>query len=160
MRYLLLAMLSLVLLAGCDDDNDFNRPGGNEMEPASLTGEIQLHDPGMAIGGETDPRGYILTGDHGRVARQQVDVPAEITPQERERGYPGLIQWGRLYLRHDGSMTSDTLARQRGQQVRVRGTFGLVHAGGVETPARSFPVLNVRSIEPVEATPEPPMQMP
>jgi starvation-inducible outer membrane lipoprotein len=73
----------------------------------------------MAIGGETDPYGYILVGDDG---------------------------FRRLYLAIDGDLRHSSLKAYRGQYVRVSGTLGSRSAGGVETPRRTFPVLNVTGI--------------
>lgn len=143
MRAVLLGLLAAgaLAVAGCGDGH------------ARFTGMVAWHDPGMAIGGEADPAGYVLAGDHREAVRRHL---ADAPPEERQRvGYddgtlfrgPG---WDRLYLRLEGSLDHPRLKALDDERVTVRGTFDLLHAGGVETPARKFLVLDVSEIEPAE----------
>jgi len=99
-----------------DPSGDITEKDSAEMKPLTLSGVVKYHDAGVAIGGETDPYGYILEGDHG---------------------------FNRLYLSFKGSMDSDEFKSQLHKTVTVSGRLRYVEVGGVETPRRRFPVLEI-----------------
>jgi hypothetical protein len=109
-------VLALLGLAGCAETAGVARPAG---EYFAFFGTVQHHDPGVAIGGETDPAGYVLVGDHS---------------------------YDRLYLSVDDRLDHPRLEAYLERRVRVRGPLGRVRAGGVETPERDFPVLEIETI--------------
>lgn len=115
----------------------------------ALTGTVEEFDPGMAIGGETEPAGYVLDGasaDTILAYLQQADIP----PEERQRMDPQLITKApRLYLRHKGKLDHEALAEHEGDEVTVQGSLDVIFAGGVERPLMSFPVMDVVAIDPL-----------
>lgn len=112
-----LPLLAALALVSCNNATDTDRPRGM----VTLTGAVQYHDAGMAIGGETDPYGYILK-NNGR--------------------------FDRLYLSRNGNLEADFFKKYAGEKVIVTGPLSTVTAGGVETPERTFPVLEVTRINP------------
>lgn len=105
--------MAAALAAGCAHSKPSAVP---VVEREWYTGFVYEHDGGMAIGGEADPTGWILVGDHG---------------------------FKRLYLRRDGSLRDEGLAAFKGKYVEVKGEIDLIEVGGVETDRRYFRVLEV-----------------
>ncbi len=115
-RCLLLIFAIAALSAGCA-----------HVQPAHVraaerdwySGRVRYHDGGVAIGGEADPSGWVLDGDHGL---------------------------GRLYLRRQGSLVHEEITALSGRKVEVSGELGIISVGGVETPRRQFQVIDVDEI--------------
>ncbi|KPK98342.1 MAG: hypothetical protein AMK75_07055 [Planctomycetes bacterium SM23_65] len=99
-----------------------------------------MHDARVAIGGETDPYGYVLKGDHQQAMHKYLTCPG-LTKEDRKKLAP--LVGKRLYLRMDGSLSGHELKAYVGRKVHVTGTLDALSAGGVETPLRHFPVLDV-----------------
>jgi hypothetical protein len=89
---------------------------------ATIEGTIEYYQAPPAIGGECDPDGYIIIN------------PKWIS------GEPS-YSYGRVYLK-DGQITNHV-----SQKVRIGGTLDSLFAGGVETPRRKFPLINVSGIQ-------------
>ncbi len=85
----------------------------------TVTGNVVFFEGGMAIGGEAPPSGFALRTD----------------------------QYRHLYLRHHGQLESQAVRDLENQLVRVTGRVGAVRVGGVETPLRFYPVIDVDRIE-------------
>jgi DNA-binding transcriptional ArsR family regulator len=97
-----------------------------------LTGRLQLFQAPYAIGGEADPSGMILT-------------EADNTTYYRELA--GKSEGGRVYVKG----VPDEYA---GLKVSITAAgYELVTVGGVETPKRTFVVVNASSAEPLEPVP-------
>lgn len=108
--------LAAALAAGCAHSKPSEVP---VVERNWYTGFVYEHDGGLAIGGEADPSGWVLLGDHS---------------------------FKRLYLRSNGSLRDPGLASLRGKYVEVQGDLDLIEVGGVETDRRYFRVLDVDTI--------------
>jgi len=146
------ALLGLLFLVGCGGNGDAEGGKGKQSVPPPaegvwFTGVVRFHDAGVAIGGETDPNGYILKADHRAAMQKHLTNPA-LTKNDRKKLAPLVDK--RLYLRVKGSLTSDDLKPRLGSKVHVTGTLDVLSAGGVETPLRHFPVLDVVEIKPAE----------
>jgi hypothetical protein len=89
---------------------------------ATLEGTIEYYQAPPAIGAECDPSGYIINN------------PKWIS------GAPS-YSYGRVYLK-DGQIINHV-----SQNVRIAGTLDSLFAGGVETPRRRFPLINVSGIQ-------------
>ncbi|MFO7898583.1 MAG: hypothetical protein R6V58_05940, partial [Planctomycetota bacterium] len=148
----LFVVLALGLVAaGCgggDTDEREPRKGGGggpkeapEPGVVTLTGTVDFHQAGVAIGGETDPSGYILTGDHAG----QVEASLKKMGKLPETGLRD-----RVYLRRAGKLDHDRLEMLLNRKVKVTGKLDVVSAGGVETPTRHFPVLHIKELEAAE----------
>lgn len=99
-----------------------------------LVGRLQLFQAPYAIGGEADPSGLILTEVDNTTYYQELAAKSE---------------GGRVYVRG----VPDTYA---GLKVSITvGGYELVKAGGVETPERTFVVVNASGAEPLESVPAP-----
>lgn len=123
-RISVLVMLAcaLALFAGCIGQG--RGVGGITIEEPDLSGPwyagtVRDFQAPMAIGGESDPSGLIL---EARDSDQ------------------------RIYLSMDGNPMHPSLKSYIGKQVRLRGNLRNVTAGGVETPRRTFPMLDVTTI--------------
>lgn len=97
-----------------------------------LAGYVQDFDAGVAIGGETDPYGWVLSPS--RVNRPVV--------------LPRIA-----YL--DPGSSGISLADLAGRWCVIRGVLeeDALHAGGVETPARAFDLLTVIEVRSADAPP-------
>lgn len=149
MRFAFVVVLALGLVAaGCGGgDSEDGKAGegagaGPKKAPkpgvVTLTGTVDFYQAGAAIGGETDPSGYILTGDHAG----QVEASLKKTGKAPETGLRD-----RVYLRRAGKLDHDTLRMLLNNKIKVTGKLDVVSAGGVETPKRHFPVLDIRELE-------------
>lgn len=85
----------------------------------ALTGNVVFFEGGMAIGGEAPPSGFTLRTD----------------------------QYRHLYLRQHGQLEAAAVRALEGELVRVKGRVGAIRVGGVETPLRFYPVLEIDTIE-------------
>jgi len=124
-----LATVFVALAAGCLSPMPSDTPGPVVLVPEvdaqgnGVVGVVRFHDAGLAIGGETDPHGYILEdSDLGRFE-------------------------GRVYLRINGDIDNQDFKGFEGKRARVRGRLGRISAGGVETPLRFFSVIDVSVIQ-------------
>ena len=79
----------------------------------SVVGVVNFVPPTMAIGGEADPSGFILTNYHW--------ISGQPT-----------FPYSKIYI--DGQIDSSYL----GKRVQVTGKVETITAGGVETPKRTF----------------------
>jgi len=95
-----------------------------------LAGYIHDFDPGVAIGGETDPAGWVLSPSR----------------ENRPTDLPRIA-----YL--DAGASGVSFSGLAGRWCVVRGVLeeDALRAGGVETPARSFDVLTVIEVRSVAA---------
>jgi len=105
-----------------------NARDAEAADPAEVTlvGYVHDFDPGMAIGGETDPDGWVLSPD----ARNRPVTLRRIA-----------------YL--ETAIPEIDFARFAGVRCVVQGTLheDALSAGGVETPYRTFDLLRVTSLE-------------
>ena len=85
----------------------------------ALTGNVVFFEGGMAIGGEAPPSGFALRTD----------------------------QYRHLYLRQHGQLEAQGVRALENELVRVTGRVGAIRVGGVETPLRFYPVLDIDTIE-------------
>jgi hypothetical protein len=88
----------------------------------AVEGTVRYFPPTVAIGGEADPSGFILT-DYQWINR----APS--------------FEYSRLYIK-DGVDSSFL-----GMRVRISGAVDTLSAGGVETALRLFPLIRVRRLE-------------
>ena len=91
----------------------------------SVEGVVNFVPPTMAIGGEADPSGFILTN-----CRWISGQPA--------------FPYSRIYI--DGQINSSYLEKR----VRVTGNVETITAGGVETPKRTFLKIQVEQIKVID----------
>lgn len=109
----------LLILAACRDakPQETPEPRRPAEAPTAYEGVVRPFDPGFAIGGETDPGGFILEG-----------------------ASPAFPDAKRVYVRGGG------IEAYVGKKVRLQGDVSMIAAGGVETPRREFPVIDVRTV--------------
>ena len=149
MRKAIIGMILFTATAiGCNDSTS-KHTHDEESELADglwLIGEVQYHDAGFAIGGETDPYGYILVGNHEETIERYLKQ-ANLCEEERKK-IASLVYLVpiRLYLRMDGLSEHLQIKRYKGRTVKVKSTLGMISAGGIETPLRHFPILNITDI--------------
>ncbi len=146
MRIEVPVLLVLAVAAfGCGrrDVNDEVEPEEEVRDPdvVTLVGVVQFHRASPAIGGESDPTGYILTGDHASAVEAALNATGTM-PE------PGVQE--RIYLRRAGELDHRTLRMFVDKRIAITGRLDVVRAGGVETPERYFPVLDLMQLEPVE----------
>ena len=99
-----------------------------------LTGRLQLYQAPYMIGGEADPSGMILTEADNTTYYQELAAKSE---------------GGRIYVRG----VPDTYA---GLRVSITAAgYQLETVGGVETPSRTFVVVNASGYTPLESVPAP-----
>ena len=117
-RMLLLAIVGLVaVMIGCEKESTSPNNG-----VAVIEGSVSYYPPTMAIGGEADPFGFILT-DYQWLS-----------------GAP-TFSYSRVYV--GGGIDSSYL----GLRVRLSGQLEKLSAGGVETPLRHFPKVETQNIQ-------------
>lgn len=149
MRKAIIGMILFTATAiGCDDSTS-KHVHDEESELADglwLIGEVRYHDAGFAIGGETDPYGYILVGNHKETIERYLKQ-ANLCEEERKKIAPLVYPLhSRLYLGVDGSLEHLQIKQYNGRRVKVKGTLGMISAGGIETPLRHFYILNITDI--------------
>jgi hypothetical protein len=116
-----LVILIAFLLAGAIGcKNEQPTPVNNTV--AVIEGTVAYFPPTAAIGGESDPFGFILTAYHW------------------VNGAPSFSH-SRVYLR--GAIDSSYL----NMRVRASGRVEVLSAGGVETPLRHFPSVEIQRLE-------------
>ncbi|MHC4982171.1 MAG: hypothetical protein ACYTF6_03255 [Planctomycetota bacterium] len=124
-----------------------------------LTGSIFMRPSFMAIGGESDPGGPMIffeADGHGR--ERLLDYIRKCAGHEEDRGnFTTLALQGGLwvYLIPSDGVTAErleSLAAKGGRvRVKVKGEFGIIRAGGTETPARSWPTAAITEIAPADS---------
>lgn len=107
-KFLLCILMFASLKLGCSSS-----PIEIKNPSPSVEGIVNFVPPTMAIGGEADPSGFILTNYHWI------------------SGQPA-FPYSRIYI--DGQVASSYLEKR----VRVTGKVETITAGGVETPKRTF----------------------
>jgi hypothetical protein len=108
-------ILSMILIIGCESDDDI----------AIVEGTVGYFPPTAAVGGESDPFGFILQN------------------YKFITGSP-TYSYSRVYL--NGLVDSSYI----NLQIRVKGKVERLSAGGVETPRRYFPKVDVSEIQAIE----------
>lgn len=87
-----------------------------------VEGKVGYYGPRMAIGAEADPSGFILLE-----CRWLSGAPT--------------FSYSRVYVK--GAIDSSYLNKR----VRITGALEKLSAGGVETPLRNFPMIEIRQLE-------------
>ena len=116
MKSKLFSLFLLLSVSGCTKPTDSNAQG------AIVEGTLSYFEAPPAIGGETDPSGYVILN------------------QKWVSGEPNYT-YARVYV------SNGALGLYQSKQVRITGTLDSVFAGGVETPRRQFPLVKATSIE-------------
>ena len=80
-----------------------NKDSKKDTDKVSIEGKVEFHEAGVAIGGETDPEGYVI--NHKK--------------------------YKRVYLRLNGSLTDKNIKLFKGTIVIVKGAMSEITAGGV-----------------------------
>lgn len=116
-------------------------PNATGAEPGEIviSGYVHDFDGGVAIGGETDPYGWVLSPD-------KVNRPitlARIAYLDAKASGIGLAAFAGRYCVLRGTLREDALS-----------------AGGVETPHRTFDVLVVADVRPVASASAPIIRLP
>jgi len=118
MKPIFVSLFLLLSAGGC------NKPTEVNVQQAILEGSLSYFQAPPAIGGETDPSGYIIAN------------PKWIS------GEPNYA-YARVYVSNGEPIVYQS------EQVRVTGTIDSIFAGGIETPRRKFPLVKISSINAV-----------
>ncbi|MDP1675407.1 MAG: hypothetical protein Q8L88_00980 [Bacteroidota bacterium] len=109
----------ILFLTGCSN------PAEQNSNQVVSEGTVNYYIAPPAVGGETDPTGYIIAN------------------AKWLSGEPKYLH-GRVYI------TDGELSAYVSKRVRVTGTIDSLTAGGVETPERKFPLIKAVSIEEIK----------